>query len=107
MGARRAALLHRGWRPHFQAGPLAEDPQRLSRLLGRPCEFDHIIAGSDGGITITRDGGRNWEYINNIPIGQYTKSHTTWKPYNLCGGLQDNNSWCGPSGTVTTPASQQ
>src|SRR5579872_2056763 len=63
---------------------------------------DYIIAGSGGGITITYDGGRNWDYINNVPIGQYYEiAFDMEKPYNLCGGLQDNNSWCGPSATKT------
>jgi photosystem II stability/assembly factor-like uncharacterized protein len=68
-----------------------------------PANSDHIVAGSDGGITVTRDGGRNWAFINNIPIGQfYEVAYDMQKPYHLCGGLQDNNTWCGPSGTVTT-----
>jgi photosystem II stability/assembly factor-like uncharacterized protein len=68
-----------------------------------PANSDHMLAGSDGGITVTRDGGRNWEYINNLPIGQfYEVAYDMQKPYHLCGGLQDNNSWCGPSGTLTT-----
>ena len=62
-----------------------------------------MMPGSDGGITVDRDGGRNWDYINNIPIGQfYEIAYDMEKPYNLCGGLQDNNSWCGPSGTRNT-----
>ena len=68
-----------------------------------PANSDHMMAGSDGGITATFDGGRNWDYLNNVPIGQfYEVAYDMEKPYNLCGGLQDNNSWCGPSGTVTS-----
>ncbi len=68
-----------------------------------PADSSHMIAGSDGGITMTRDGGRNWDYLNNLPIGQfYEVAYDMRKPYHLCGGLQDNNSWCGPSGTLST-----
>ena len=68
-----------------------------------PANSDHMIAGADGGITMTRDGGRSWDYINNIPLGQfYEIAYDMAKPYHLCGGLQDNNSWCGPSATTTT-----
>ena len=68
-----------------------------------PGNSDHMIAGADGGITMTYDGGRSWDYINNIPLGQfYEIAYDMAKPYHLCGGLQDNNSWCGPSATTTT-----
>ncbi len=68
-----------------------------------PADSSHMIAGSDGGITVTRDGGRNWDYLNNVAIGQfYEVAYDMRKPYHLCGGLQDNNSWCGPSGTLST-----
>lgn len=68
-----------------------------------PANSEHMVAGSDGGLTVTYDGGRNWDYINNIPIGQfYEIAYDMETPYNLCGGLQDNNSWCGPSSTLTT-----
>jgi len=66
-----------------------------------PSNSDHMILGSDGGITMTYDGGRNWDYVNNVPIGQYYEiAYDMQKPYHLCGGLQDNNSWCGPSATT-------
>lgn len=68
-----------------------------------PANSDHILVGSDGGITVTFDGGRNWDYLNNIPIAQfYEIAYDMEKPYNLCGGLQDNFSWCGPSATLNT-----
>ena len=61
-----------------------------------------MVLGSDGGITMTYDGGRSWDYVNNVPIGQYYEiAYDMQKPYHLCGGLQDNNSWCGPSATTT------
>jgi photosystem II stability/assembly factor-like uncharacterized protein len=66
-----------------------------------PANSDHMILGSDGGITMTYDGGRSWDYVNNVPIGQfYEIAYDMQKPYHLCGGLQDNNSWCGPSATT-------
>jgi photosystem II stability/assembly factor-like uncharacterized protein len=66
-----------------------------------PANSDHMILGSDGGITMTGDSGRNWDYVNTIPLGQfYEIGFDMQKPYHLCGGLQDNNSWCGPSATT-------
>ena len=68
-----------------------------------PANSEHMILGSDGGITKTSDGGRNWIYVNNVPIAQfYEIAYDMDKPYHLCGGLQDNFSWCGPSATLTT-----
>ena len=66
-----------------------------------PANSDHMILGGDGGITMTGDGGRNWDYVNTIPLGQfYEIGFDMQKPYHLCGGLQDNNAWCGPSATT-------
>lgn len=59
---------------------------------------DRFIVGNDGGIAITVDKGGTYDFINNIPLGQfYAISLSTEIPYRVCGGLQDNGSWCGPS----------
>jgi photosystem II stability/assembly factor-like uncharacterized protein len=68
-----------------------------------PRDSSHMIAGSDGGIYMSHDRGRTWDYINNIAIGQfYEIGLDMQRPYHLCGGLQDNNVWCGPSATFDT-----
>jgi photosystem II stability/assembly factor-like uncharacterized protein len=65
-----------------------------------PANSNHMIVGSDGGIHISYDRGRSWDYINTIPLGQfYEISLDNRKPYWVYGGLQDNGSWAGPSGT--------
>ncbi len=65
-----------------------------------PSDSNHILAGCDGGIQISRDGGRNWVFDNSIAIGQfYEVSYDMQQPYTVCGGLQDNAAWCGPSRT--------
>lgn len=59
---------------------------------------DHMIVGNDGGLVMTRDRGKNWQFIANLPVGQfYHISFDMDFPYNVYGGLQDNGSWCGPS----------
>ncbi len=63
-----------------------------------PNDPERMIIGNDGGIAITYDKGGNWQYLNNIPLGQfYHVSYNMDVPYRVCGGLQDNNTWCGPS----------
>jgi len=66
-----------------------------------PANSDNMIAGCDGGIHFSRDAGRSWDSRDQIAIGQfYEIGFDMAKPYKLCGGLQDNNSWCGPSATT-------
>ena len=63
-----------------------------------PGDPDHFVVGDDGGISITWDGGGNYDFPANLPIGQfYDVSYDFEVPYNICGGAQDNGSWCGPS----------
>lgn len=65
-----------------------------------PADSAHMILGNDGGVYTTLDGGKAWEHAQ-IPIGQfYTVAvDSVSKPYRICGGLQDNGVWCGPSAT--------
>jgi hypothetical protein len=39
-------------------------------------------------------------WIPHLPVGQfYHVGFDMQEPFNVCGGLQDNDSWCGPSAT--------
>jgi photosystem II stability/assembly factor-like uncharacterized protein len=63
-----------------------------------PSNSDNMIVGCDGGIHFSHDAGRNWDSREQIAIGQfYEISYDMTRPYKVCGGLQDNSSWCGPS----------
>jgi photosystem II stability/assembly factor-like uncharacterized protein len=63
---------------------------------------NRIINGNDGGVYISADAGRTWRYLDNLPIEQfYSVAQDDESPYNLCGGLQDNNGWCGPSNSLS------
>jgi hypothetical protein len=63
-----------------------------------PTNSNHIIVGNDGGIAITWDKGGTYDFPNTMPLGQfYNISYGMEFPYTVCGGLQDNGSWCGPS----------
>src|SRR5881398_1848682 len=63
-----------------------------------PQNPERIIQGNDGGVYVTENGAKSWRFLNNLPIGQfYMVAADNNTPYMLCGGLQDNNAWCGPS----------
>ncbi|HEX8725644.1 MAG TPA: hypothetical protein VF737_09665 [Gemmatimonadaceae bacterium] len=65
-----------------------------------PSGSGRIIEGNDGGVILSRDDGAHWQFLDNIAIGQFY--HVTADdefPYLVCGGLQDNSSWCGPGWT--------
>ena len=66
-----------------------------------PSNSENMIVGCDGGIHFSRDAGRSWDAREQIAIGQfYEIAYDMAKPYKVCGGLQDNSSWCGPSATA-------
>jgi photosystem II stability/assembly factor-like uncharacterized protein len=66
-----------------------------------PANSDHMVNGNDGGVWQSWDAGRHWTHHNNIPLAQfYEVAFDFQKPYHLCGGLQDNYSWCGPSSST-------
>ncbi len=69
-----------------------------------PNDPERIVLGNDGGISISFDQGGNFIFPNTFPIGQfYAVSYDMDVPYNVCGGLQDNYSWCGPSRKAAGP----
>jgi photosystem II stability/assembly factor-like uncharacterized protein len=67
-----------------------------------PEDPNYIIDGNDGGIGITRDKGKTWQFDEKIPVGQFYHINVDNElPYNVMGGLQDNGSWRGPAYTWT------
>ena len=62
-----------------------QDPQR-------------IMLGSDGGVNVSYDGGRTATYFVNKKLGEvYAVGVDMDDPYNVYAGLQDHDSWKGPS----------
>lgn len=69
-----------------------------------PADPQRHVVGDDGGVDISFDDGGNYVFLNTIPIGQfYNVSFDMAVPYHVCGGLQDNGSWCGPSRRKSGP----
>jgi photosystem II stability/assembly factor-like uncharacterized protein len=63
-----------------------------------PLNRNRILNGSDGGFHVSYDGGKTWDVLNNIAFTQfYHVNYDMQTPYHVCGGLQDNGTWCGPS----------
>lgn len=63
-----------------------------------PQNPERILFGSDGGVHISYDGGKSGDYYDNLPIGEvYAVGIDMEEPYNVYAGLQDHDSWKGPS----------
>ena len=63
-----------------------------------PNDGSFLIDGNDGGVAISRDYGRTWRFIDNLPLAQFYHINVDNQiPYNIYGGMQDNGSWRGPS----------
>jgi photosystem II stability/assembly factor-like uncharacterized protein len=88
-GGKTAHNVGRGVHPDHHA--LWIDPRNPKRML----------EGNDGGVYLTMDGARTWDFLDALPIEQfYMVAADSATPYTLCGGLQDNSAWCGPSSNL-------
>ncbi|NIR41022.1 MAG: hypothetical protein GWN79_24880, partial [Actinobacteria bacterium] len=59
-----------------------------------------LLSGSDGGWQISLDQGATFHIQRNLSLAQYYHIFVDDRdPYWVCGGLQDNGNWCGPSRT--------
>ena len=78
-------------RTHIDYHALWMDPKNPKRMW----------QGQDGGIAVSYDAGETWEYVNNIPLGQFYQIYADNRLpfYYVMGGLQDNGAWTGPSRT--------
>jgi photosystem II stability/assembly factor-like uncharacterized protein/antitoxin component of MazEF toxin-antitoxin module len=67
-----------------------------------PRDPRHLIIGNDGGVSISHDRSETWVWLPNILGAQaYHVEFDMQTPYHVCAGLQDNNTWCGPSAVRT------
>ncbi|HEY5257338.1 MAG TPA: hypothetical protein VIJ12_03075 [Candidatus Baltobacteraceae bacterium] len=64
-----------------------------------PNDPKRMMVGEDGGYALSLDGGSNWSFSRNIPIGEvyHVDLSVGENPYWVCAPLQDNNGFCGPS----------
>ena len=65
-----------------------------------PEDTDHLVVGTDGGVYQSFDKGKTFDFLNTMATGQfYNIALDLSDPYRIIGGLQDNGTWLGPSGT--------
>ncbi len=64
-----------------------------------PQDSEHLLIGGDGGVYECFDGGKKWDYKQNLPVTQFYRVmvDNEWPFYNVYGGTQDNNTLAGPS----------
>ena len=63
-----------------------------------PANSNHVLIGNDGGLAVSYDQAKTWVFLPNLPVGLfYHVSFDMATPFNVCGGMQDNYNWCGPS----------
>lgn len=67
-----------------------------------PANGRHVLLGTDGGIFQSFDRIATWKFVDNLAIGEfYNLAYDFREPfYRVYGGLQDNQSWGGPSRTM-------
>jgi len=70
-------------------------------LTFRKSDPDYLLMGSDGGLYESFDLGKNWRFMDNLPVTQFYKvAVDDAEPfYNIYGGTQDNSTQGGPSRT--------
>jgi photosystem II stability/assembly factor-like uncharacterized protein len=91
------------------SGSISRDGGKTFKNLGsmhsdiHDIVFDHsntskMFVATDGGLYRSMDGGSSLEIVEDLPLSQfYHVSVDNREPYFVYGGLQDNNSWFGPS----------
>lgn len=60
---------------------------------------DRMILGNDGGVSVTKDGGKTWKnFFDKMPTTQfYTVSYDMRSPFNVFGAIQDEGTFSGSS----------
>lgn len=65
-----------------------------------PAVSRHLVLGTDGGVYQSFDAAASWAFLDRVPAGQFYRINVDrGVPYRICGGLQDNTNWVGPSRT--------
>lgn len=68
----------------------------------KPPLSKRLLLGTDGGVYQSLEAGKGWAHLDRFAAGEFYRiglDRST--PYRICGGLQDNLNWVGPSRTQT------
>ncbi|MCH8211591.1 MAG: hypothetical protein IIB99_09470 [Planctomycetes bacterium] len=85
----------------FRAGSAKVVHVDFHAMVIDPQDTDHILIGTDGGLYVSYDRGKTWDFHNHFAVGQfYNVAVDNSDPYRVGGGLQDNGSWIGPSENI-------
>ncbi|MBV8245808.1 MAG: hypothetical protein JOZ38_07795 [Candidatus Eremiobacteraeota bacterium] len=61
-----------------------------------------MIEANDGGAPISVDGGKHWDWRFAIVLSQiYHVGYDDANPYRVCAAMQDDDSYCGPSNSLS------
>lgn len=86
----------------FRAGIAKVPHVDYHAMVINPDDPEHLLIGNDGGLYVSNDKGKTWDFHNHMAVGQfYNVAVDASDPYRVGGGLQDNGSWIGPSETIT------
>lgn len=86
-----------GGRTFLPGGPSFEGGLDYHAMWHDPVTPGRYYLGKDKGLTLTHDGGATFILFDNMPIGQFYAIGLDMRdPYTVCGGTQDNGTWCGP-----------
>lgn len=87
---------------NFRAGAAKTPHVDYHAMVVNPHDTDHLLVGNDGGLYVSYDRSKTWDFHNHMAVGQfYNVTVDNSDPYRVGGGLQDNGSWIGPSETIT------
>ena len=88
----------------FTAGGAKNLHPDLHAMWIEPARPENVWLGTDGGIFLSHDRAKTWDFLNNLAVGEFYNLAVDFRdPYFICGGLQDNQTWCGPSKTRFEP----
>ena len=72
-------------------------------LVIDPTNPKHLISANDGGVFQSFSGGATWDHLSKFAVGEFRAVNVDRSvPYRICGGLQDDGTWVGPSAVLNT-----